>query len=373
MAAMAVGAVASARVWAASVDVSPSSYVGAVEPEVLWKVLIGGIVVCAFLASVLIWIHSALRRTKRAQLRRNAFLSSALNNLSQGLMLTDAANRVVFYNHRFLEIYGMSRADIPPGCTGRDLVELRRQRGLLHLTVEDYARQARQPDGCLTELSGGRVVRAQMFRLPTGGSIGIHEDCTAQHRLERELASTKQFLESVVDQVPVCVAAKNIDDGRYIFANRAFEQFSRVPRDQIIGKRPSDLFGEETAADIAAAAAMLAPGTTYCSELVVQRGDEKRILDAHRVVARNDKNEPQFLIALFDDATERRSLSRELENTKKFLELVVDNIPVSLIVESVDNGRYLLANRSAEIILNRKREDAMGLTAADVSIRARPG
>ena len=364
----ALEAASPACAWAAPADFSPSSFVGVVEPDVLWKVLIAGIVVCAFLASAVIWIHSSLRRTKRAQLRRNAFVSSALNNLSQGLMLTDSANRIVFYNRRFLEIYGMTRADIPPGCTGRDLVELRRQRGLLALSVEDYARKAREPDGCLTDLPDGRAVRAKIFRLPTGGSIGIHEDCTVQRRLEDELASTKQFLESVVDQVPACVVAKNIEDGRYIFANRAFERFARVSRDRIIGKRPGDLFGEETAANITQAdrAAMLAPGTTYRSELVVQRGDEKRILESHRVVARNDKNEPQFLIALFDDATERRSLSQELESTKKFLELIVDNIPVSLIVESAGDGRYLLANRSAEIILNRKREDATGLTTADI-------
>jgi diguanylate cyclase (GGDEF)-like protein/PAS domain S-box-containing protein len=84
------------------------------------------------------------------------------------------------------------------------------------------------------------------------------------------------------------------------------------------------------------------------------------------VIARNEKNEPEFLIALFDDVTERISLSLELENTKKFLELVVDNIPVSLIVERVSDGKYLLANRSAETILNRRREDATGLTAADI-------
>jgi PAS domain S-box-containing protein len=84
------------------------------------------------------------------------------------------------------------------------------------------------------------------------------------------------------------------------------------------------------------------------------------------VVARNENNEPEFLINLFDDVTDRRSLSRELESTKKFLELVVDNIPVSLIVERVSDGRYLLANRSAETILNRRREDATGLTASDI-------
>ena len=99
---------------------------------------------------------------------------------------------------------------------------------------------------------------------------------------------------------------------------------------------------------------------------MVERGKEKRVLASNRVIARNEKSEPEFLIALFDDVTDRRSLSRELENTKKFLELVVDNIPVSLIVERVSDGRYLLANRSAETILNRRREEATGLTATDI-------
>src|SRR6202051_2594029 len=172
----------------------------------------------------------------------------------------------------------------------------------------------------------------------------------------------------MLDTVPVCVAAKNIEDGRYIFANRAFERFSRFSRDFIVGKRADEIFRSETAASIEAAdrAALKAPEGQYRNEFVVERGSEKRVLASNRVVARNHKNEPEFLIALFDDVTERRSLSEELENTKKFLELVVDNIPVSLIVERVSDGRYLLANRSAEIILNRRREDATGLTAADI-------
>ena len=99
---------------------------------------------------------------------------------------------------------------------------------------------------------------------------------------------------------------------------------------------------------------------------MVERGSQKRVLASNRVIARDENGRPEFLIALFDDVTERRSLSQELENTKKFLELVVDNIPVSLIVENVRDGRYLLANRSAEAILNRRREDATGLTAADI-------
>jgi diguanylate cyclase (GGDEF)-like protein/PAS domain S-box-containing protein len=198
--------------------------------------------------------------------------------------------------------------------------------------------------------------------------VATHEDCTEQRTLSKQLATTKQFLESMLDNVPVCVAAKNIEDGRYIFANRAFERFSRFSRDYIVGKRADEIFRPDTTAGIEAAdqAALNSPDGHFRNEIVVERGSKKRVIASHRVIARNEKNQPEFLIALFDDVTDRKSLSQELENTKKFLELVVDNIPVSLIVERVSDGRYLLANRSAEAILNRRREDATGLTAADI-------
>ncbi|HXE17418.1 MAG TPA: EAL domain-containing protein, partial [Stellaceae bacterium] len=288
--------------------------------------------------------------------------------LSHGVVMTDRKGRVVYCNDRYLQIYGLQRSDVPPGMTGPDLLELRFRRGALDCTPADFYDRARSPEGLVTELSDGRSIMVKHFALPNGGWIATHEDSTDQRRLSRELASTKQFLESVLDNVPVCVAAKNIEDGRYIFANRAFERFSRFSRDHIVGKRAEEIFRPDTAASIEAAdrAAVQSESGQHRSEIVVERGPEKRVLSSNRVIARNEKSQPVFLIALFDDVTERRSLSQELESTKKFLELVVDNIPVSLIVESVSDGRYLLANRSAEAILGRRREEVTGLTAADI-------
>ena len=105
-----------------------------------------------------------------------------------------------------------------------------------------------RPEGLVTELPDGRSVLVKYFALPNGGSVATHEDCSEQRKLSRQLASTKQFLESVLDNVPVCVAAKSIEDGRYIFANRAFERFSRFSRDKIVGKRADEIFQPETAA-----------------------------------------------------------------------------------------------------------------------------
>jgi len=352
-------------------ELSPSMYVGSIDPAVMWEMLIVVVIVSAFLAAVVLWLHSALRHVKHAKLQRNAFISSALNNLNQGVMMTDRRNRIVFCNDRFLEIYELSRADVAGKTTGRELLELTRRRGLMDHTIEEFAASASRPEGLVVQLPGGRSILSKLFRLPNGGAIGTHEDCTVQHSLSLQLASTKQFLESLLDNVPVCVAAKAIEDGhagRYIFANRAWEKFWQFSRDQAVGKRADELFGPASVTSIEATdrAALDSPDGSFRNEFEVERGSSKRIVASTRIVVRNQQMQPEFLLILFEDVTERRALSRELEHTKKFLEVVVDNVPVSLIVERVSDGKYLLANRSAEVILNRPREEATGLTAKDI-------
>src|SRR5579864_7378074 len=336
--------------------------------QLVWEMVLGGIVILGFLLSIVVWVVSTLRSVQRSRQRRNAFVSSALNNLKQGVIITNPRQRIVFLNDRYLEIYGLSRSDITPSMTGLEILELRIKRGVLNLSIAEFFAQASKPEGLITELPGGRAVRVKHFALPNGGAVTTHEDCSEQRELSRQLVSTKNFLESVLENVPVCVAAKNIEDGRYIFANRAFERFSRFSRDFIVGRRADEIFTPETAASIVAAdiAALNSPDGQFRNEFFVERGSKRRVLASSRVIARNERNEPQFLVALFDDVTKRRVLSEELEKTKKFLEQVVDNVPVSLTVEDAKNGRYLLANRSAEAILNRRREEVAGLTAAEI-------
>ena len=95
-------------------------------------------------------------------------------------------------------------------------------------------------------------------------------------------------------------------------------------------------------------------------EFVVERGSQKRILGARRVVARDEYGEPKFLVTLFEDVTEQRGLSQEVEETKKFLELVLDHIPTSVVVKRVDDRKYLLVNRHAEKFMDRSRQQMIG-------------
>ena len=338
------------------------------DANIIREILMGGAAVVFFLVAVTVWAISALRNAQRLQRRNAAFIGSALNSMSQGIVIVDPHGRLAFCNDRYLQMYGLSRSDLFSRMTGRQLAELRRARGTLGCAVDEWFSHTERSEGVITELPDGRAIFVKHRTLRGGGMVSLHDDCSAQRDLSSQLATTEKFLESVIDNVPVCVAAKSIEDGRYILANRAFERFSRTPREAIVGKRADEIFSAVTASAIEAAdrSAIASPDGQFRDDLAVERGAAQRTIASNRVIVRNDRNQPEYLIAVFDDITEHKSLSLELESTKKFLELVVDNIPVALIVERVSDGRYVLANRSAETVLNRRREDATGLTAVDI-------
>ena len=98
--------------WAVSDDFAPPNYVGSADPNTIWIILLGGLVIASFLVAVGLWVLAALRKVKRSQLRRNAFISSALNNLNQGVVMTDAERRIIFCKIAISNL-GLVRSDVP--------------------------------------------------------------------------------------------------------------------------------------------------------------------------------------------------------------------------------------------------------------------
>ena len=358
---------------AAQIVANPDGTFSAVATDsshtaLIWQLVIGGFVIVAFLAAIILWVSSALRRARHANIRRAAFVSGALNSLTIGIVMIDARKRIVFCNDRYLQIYGFSRADIGAGMTGRELTELRAARGMLCGDIEEYYSNVKSANGYVCELKDGRSILVKHRDLANGGIISTHEDCTDRRRMSKQLATTTHFLESVIDNIPVCVAAKSIEDGRYILANRAFEQFSGLSREQIIGYTADKVYVPEAAKAVAQADhdAIVSPTSQTRTELSIDHHGDKRLIACNRMIARDEKGEPEFLVALFEDVTDRRSLSREVQSAKKFLETVVDNIPVSVVVKRLSDGQYVLANRGAAATLNRPREDVIGCTLEDI-------
>ena len=66
------------------------------------------------------------------------WLNTAINNMSQGLVLFDAVERIVVCNQRYIEMYSLSAEIVKPGCTLRDLIAHREETGSFSGDFEKY-------------------------------------------------------------------------------------------------------------------------------------------------------------------------------------------------------------------------------------------
>ena len=63
----------------------------------------------------------------------------------------------------------------------------------------------------------------------------------------RDIDRTERFLATVLENVTQAIVAKDAQDLRYVFVNRAAEKLYGLPRSEIIGKSARDLFSGEAA------------------------------------------------------------------------------------------------------------------------------
>ncbi|HYC17480.1 MAG TPA: PAS-domain containing protein [Pseudolabrys sp.] len=130
--------------------------------------------------------------------QQNRRLSTALNNMSQGLNMFDGQGRITLLNRRYLEMYKLSPDVVRPGCSLKDLIQYRKETGLFSGDVDSYVQKilAAMAEGKSQEhyvkASDGRIVLAKNEPLPGGGWVSTHEDVTEQHHAEQERASIRE-------------------------------------------------------------------------------------------------------------------------------------------------------------------------------------
>ncbi len=71
-------------------------------------------------------------------------------------------------------------------------------------------------------------------------------------------------------------------------------------------------------------------------------------------------------VAMHEDITERKRAERDLEQTRSFLDLIIENVPTPIMVKDIANLRYLLVNRATEKYLGVDRSAILGKTVSEV-------
>ncbi len=117
---------------------------------------LSSIVVAFILFLIVRQLSRQHRRVQRSLALEKHRLNTAVNNMNQGLLLFDESQRLVVRNDRYIEMYGLSRDVIKPGCAFRDVIAHRKETGTFRGDVDEYCNRI------INDLGPGRVIITDM-------------------------------------------------------------------------------------------------------------------------------------------------------------------------------------------------------------------
>jgi diguanylate cyclase (GGDEF)-like protein/PAS domain S-box-containing protein len=283
-------------------------------------------VICAALVALIFFliIRQIARQNRESQHRlemEKQRLDTALNNMTQGLVLYDAAARVVTTNQRYLDLHSLPAELVKPGLHFRGLIQLRKDTGTFNGDVDEFCSSvihevARgRVHHRLLECDDGRAFLIVNKPLAQGGWVATIEDVTERRDLEHERDRSYAFLREIIDHIPSQITVKDVRDRRYVLCNQVAESQFALSRAEIVGRTPFELFDRGLAEKITAddERALESADSLFIDE---HRWESKasgsRFITSKRIIIRDQAAEPRYIINVVEDVTERRRADEKI-------------------------------------------------------------
>ena len=285
-------------------------------------------------------------------------LDTALNNMSQGLVMFDKDLRLAVCNRRYLEMYRMPLDLAEARPTLQEVLEQHYSRGMFHGNPRDYVDSILKDvktDQAVTrtvETADGRIVSIVNRHLPDGGRIATHEDITERHKLhqahaqaEAQLREQKFQLDAALNNMSQGLCMFDAE-GRLLVSNRRFIEMYKLSTDVV---KPGCTFLNFMKHRKEVGLLQVDPEerTRAIIESVAQGRTETWIIPSAdgRVTRAFDQPMPGGgWVTTHEDITEQRQAEEQVRDQKLKLEAALDNMSQGLVMFD-RNTRLILVNK----------------------------
>ena len=168
--------------------------------QITMLIAVAGASVLAIAAMLFLVVRKLSQQHRQQQLRltlEKQRLDTAVNHMTQGLLLFDASQRLVICNRRYIEMYGLSADVIKPGCSFREVIVHRKETGSFAGSVDAYVdrvlRDIGQRNTMVIETPDGRSIQVVNEPLADGGWVVTHEDVTERRRVEERITHLAHY------------------------------------------------------------------------------------------------------------------------------------------------------------------------------------
>ena len=130
-----------------------------------------------------------------------------------------------------------------------------------------------------------------------------------------ELEKSTEYLDSLLDHIPMTVFVKDISDLRYTHLNKAGEELLGIDRAEFVGKTDEQLFPPEQALEFA-----LNDQSVIAGKIVVDTKEEEiqtktqgiRILHTKKIPLFGKDGQPQYIMGVAEDITDKKKAEEDM-------------------------------------------------------------
>jgi diguanylate cyclase (GGDEF)-like protein len=225
-------------------------------------------------------LEAELIKSATALKDSNSRFNAAVQSMSQGLCMFDAAQKVVIANERYRKIYGLPEELAKPGTPLSCILEYRASNGTFRgPALAEYLRCSLDRPSEIQELGNGRVVQILRHKLADGSWLTTHEDITERRRSEIRV-SFMALHDSLTGLFNRAALVEKIADAcaRYRRRGEAFNVFM-LDLDRF--KQVNDTFGHPAGDDLLQQVAQRLKSTLRETDVLARLGgDEFAIIQA---------------------------------------------------------------------------------------------
>ncbi|MEI7525675.1 MAG: PAS domain S-box protein [Mariniphaga sp.] len=194
-------------------------------------------------------------------------------------------------------------------------------------------------------------------------SIGTVQDITERKKAEKEIHQANNFLDSIVENIPNMIFIKDVKTLRYLRFNKAGENLLGISKDEILGKSDYDFFTKEIA-DIFtqqdAEVITLRKRIDALDEKVPTNHQGIRILHTKKLPIFNDYGDPEYLLGVAEDITDRKMAEQTLKVSEEKYRTMLNASPDGIFLIDF-NGRITdVSEIGVELFGFENKEELLG-------------
>ena len=201
---------------------------------------------------------------------------------------------------------------VPIGITSMLDVPIRTEGKMIGVICHEHIGPARQ-----------WTLEEVQFATSIANTVSLVLEAADRHRAEMETERSKSFLNSVIENLPSMVFVKDAEHLRFVRWNKAAEDLTGLTRDIVIGKSDYELFPQDEAAfstqkdrDVLESRCL----RDIPEELIATGHRGTRILHTRKIPILNELGQPEYLLGISEDITERKQDEETLRKAKEAAE-----------------------------------------------------